>query len=66
MIRIGDTVSAIALPADGGGRVKGKVLDVWNGIVLLDLPHGSWCLLKGARVQGQKTRRLLGKHAGRF
>lgn len=45
--KVGDVVRARALAPDGGCLVRGKVLDVGRGRVLLDLPHGKWCLFPG-------------------
>lgn len=47
--REGDHVTARALGIDGGRRVRGVVLAVRAGLVLLDLPHGRWCELAGVK-----------------
>jgi hypothetical protein len=47
-VGVGDHVSAMPLPCDGQRRVRGVVLELRGGLVLLDVPHGRWCVLATA------------------
>lgn len=62
--RIGAYVRARALRIDGGKLVRGVVLEVRGGLVLLDLPHGRWCELAGVkhlRKRGSTFRKRVGQ-----